>query len=162
MFIIDDPMWMELMILLGGIVAFASLIFLLATANGKYVTKSFQIFMSVFLVVGLIVLGVSIKVKIKENETTEYLSQADKVDNRAFKNKIKEVSQVDGLQDFDMEYSGSYVDGFKSGNYGISKGIKNGKEVKVMVMFDKDVMKVFVENIGSNNKSESFEYSPKN
>lgn len=161
MFIIDDPMWLELMLLLGGIVAFGSLLALIVTVNDEYTTKSFQIFMSVFLVVGLIVIGVSIKLKTKENETTNYLSQADRIDNEAFKNKVKEISEVDGLQDFSMENSDSMLDGFKSGNYGTSKGIKDGKEVRVMVMFDKDVMKVFVENTGNNNSSESFEYSPK-
>lgn len=162
MFIIDDPLWIELMLLLSVIVAVGIFIALIVTVNDEYITKSFQIFMSVFLVVALIVLGVSIKLKLKENETTDYLSQADRIDNEAFKNKVKEVSEVDGLQDFSMENSGSMVDGFKSGNYGSSTGIKDGKEVKVMVMFEKDVMKVFVENNGNNNSSESFEYSPKN
>lgn len=157
-------MWMSLLMSISSMVAFVGLIALIVAVNDEYTTKSSQIFISIFLAVGLIVFGFSTIAKTKNDERTDYLSQADKIDNEAFKNKIKEISKVDGLQNFNIENSGSrsQVDGFKSGNYGTSKGIKDGKEVKVMVMFDKDVMKVFVENIGSNNSSESFEYSPKN
>lgn len=107
----------------------------------------------------VITLGVLVFTNKETITYTNSISQAKSIDDEKFLKKISQISNVTNLKYKNNESEIMTVTDLENDDFVEIVGIKNGKKMNVLVYFEKDTMKVSV-NEGPE-KAQEFEYNPK-
>jgi len=162
--IIDSFIAIGLIFLITAVMTVASFFVLLKPKNskhekdGKFSTFCVLTFSPLFI--GFFVFGIY-NISGLNDETTNKLSEADRINSEKFVEKVSEVTDLNNVKYAEKTNSDSILWNLKNDKFVELKGLKNGQKQDIVVVFKGDEMNVTVSSpkIDSQN-TEEFKYTP--